>query len=164
MKNKLTLSLAAMIAVGTFAFAQPSSPRGDFKMQQKCGMHAHSKMNNVDIFGKLNLSDSQKRIMKQNRQANFKNMKFAKQNKARVKMSNYLSVNGFDKARFIRDRAQMSQNRAAYAANSFSRQYDVLTPSQKKQFIKLLKEKETNKVAKMGRNGPRGGSCSFKRG
>ncbi|MBN2721800.1 MAG: Spy/CpxP family protein refolding chaperone [Campylobacterales bacterium] len=162
MKNKLTLSIAALMAVGTFAFAQPS--QGDYKMQQKCGMHTHSKMNNADIFGKLNLSDSQKRAMAQNRQANFKNMKFAKQNKARVKMSNYLNVNGFDKNRFIRDRAQMSQNRAAYTANSFSKQYDVLTPSQKKQFIKLLKEKEANKVAKMGRHGPRGGSCSFKQG
>ena len=162
MKNKLTLSIAALMAVGTFAFAQPS--QGDCKMQQKCGMHTHSKMNNADIFGKLNLNDSQKRAMVQNRQVNFKNMKFAKQNKARVKMSNYLSVNGFDKARFIRDRTQMSQNRAAHAANSFSRQYDVLTPLQKKQFIKLLKEKETNRVSKMGRHGPRGGSCSFKQG
>lgn len=162
MKNKLTLSIAALMAVGTFAFAQPS--QGDCKMQQKCGMHTHLKMNNADIFGKLNLSDSQKRAMAQNRQANFKNMKFAKHNQAKVKMSNYLNASGFDKTKFIRDRAKMSQNRTAHMANSFSRQYDVLTPSQKKQFIKLLKEKEANKVAKMGRHGLRGGNCSFKQG
>jgi len=162
MKNKLTLSIAALMAVGTFAFAQPS--QGNCKMQYKCGIHKHSQMNNADIFGKLNLSDSQKRAMAQNRQANFKKMKFAKQNRVRVKMSNYLSTNGFDKVRFVRDRAQMSQNRAVDMANAFSKQYDVLTPSQKKQFIKMLKEKEASRVAKMGRHGSRGGSCGFKQG
>jgi len=162
MKNKLTLSIAALMAVGTFAFAQPL--QGDCKIQQKCGMHTHSKMNHADIFGKLNLSDSQKKTIAENRQANFKNMKFAKQNRGGVKMSNYLSVNGFDRAKFIKDRAQMSQNRAAYAANAFSKQYDVLTPSQKKQFIEMLKEKEANRVAKMGKHGSIGGHCGYKRG
>jgi len=79
-------------------------------------------------------------------------------------MSNYLSTNGFDKVRFVRDRAQMSQNRAVDMANAFSKQYDVLTPSQKKQFIKMLKEKEASRVAKMGRHGSRGSSCGFKQG
>lgn len=162
MKNKLTLSIAAILAFGAFAFAQPY--KGDCAMQQKCGMHTHSRMNNMGVFGKLNLSDSQKRTMEQNRQANFKNMKFAKQNKARVNMSNYLSVNGFDKARFIRDRTQMAQNRAAHMANSFASQYAVLTPMQKKEFIKILKAKEENRAMKMGTYGPRDGSCGFKRG
>ncbi len=160
MKNKLTLSIAAILAVGTLAFAQPSSNNGDCRMQQKCGMSKHAKMNHMNFFDKLNLTDAQKSTMEQNRKANFKNMKFNN----KVQMSNYVSINGFDKARFIRDRTQIAHDRAAHMADAFSSQYAVLTPVQKKEFIRLLKDREANRFAKMGKHGSRDGNCTFKSG
>jgi Spy/CpxP family protein refolding chaperone len=159
MKNKLTISIVAILATGSLAFAQPFL-KGDCPMQQQHRMCAHSKMNHMNIFEKLNLSDAQKSAMEQNRKAH--NMKFRNHN--RVKMSNYLSIHGFDKARFIKDRTQMAHDRAAYMADAFSKQYAILTPVQKKEFIQLQKDREIMMPAKMAGQGSRDGNCSFKRG
>ncbi|MDD5405803.1 MAG: Spy/CpxP family protein refolding chaperone [Sulfurovaceae bacterium] len=160
MKNKLTISIVAILAAGSFAFAQPSFQDG-CKMQQQSSACAHSKMNNMNIFGRLDLSDAQKSAMEQNRKTNFQNMKYQYHN--RIKMSNYLSIHGFDKVRFVRDRTQMAHGRAVHMADAFSRQYAILTPMQKKEFIKQLKDKETNMSMRMSGQGPRSGGCNFKR-
>jgi Spy/CpxP family protein refolding chaperone len=135
MKRKLTITLVSIFAMGAIAAATPINykdcPRKDI-------------MYHTALFEKLNLSKSQKHEIDSIKKSNFeKRQAMMRQNS--VFFSNYLSDRGFDKSKYIKDKSDREQ----MMADNFEKIYSILTPSQKKEFIELLKQMESKRMDMM---------------
>ena len=142
MKKRIMIALAGVLAIGALAFASPMNFKG---CQNK------EPMDQTMLMEKLNLTDAQKKEIAAIRQTNMENRK-AMMGQNRVKLSAYLSEKGFDKAKFIKDKLAQEEMKTSRMANNFEKTFNVLTPSQKGEFIKLMQDRES-KMQKMMQNG-----------
>lgn len=142
MKKRIMIALAGVLAIGALAFASPMNFKG---CQNK------EPMDQMMLMEKLNLTDAQKKEIAAIRQTNMENRK-AMMGQNRVKLSAYLSEKGFDKAKFIKDKLAQEEMKTSRMANNFEKTFNVLTPSQKGEFIKLMQDRES-KMQKMMQNG-----------
>lgn len=142
MKKRIMIALAGVLAIGALAFASPMNFKG---CQNK------EPMDQTMLIEKLNLTDAQKKEIAAIRQTNMENRK-AMMGQNRVKLSAYLSEKGFDKAKFIKDKLAQEEMKTSRMANNFEKTFNVLTPSQKGEFIKLMQDRES-KMQKMMQNG-----------
>jgi Spy/CpxP family protein refolding chaperone len=142
MKKRIMIALAGVLAIGALAFASPMNFKG---CQNK------EPMDQTMLIEKLNLTDAQKKEIAAIRQTNMENQK-AMMGQNRVKLSAYLSEKGFDKANFIKDKLAQEEMKTSRMANNFENIFNVLTPSQKSEFIKLMQDRES-KMQKMMQNG-----------
>ncbi len=132
MKRKLTIAMAGILGAGALAIASPMK----FKdCQRKDIMH------HAALFEKLNLSDTQKNEIAQIRKENFEQRKVM-MGQNRINLSAYLTEKGFNKTQFIKDKLDKEEMRTAKMANNFEKMFNILTPVQKTEFIKLQKDRE----------------------
>lgn len=151
MKTTKTLALASFVILGAIAMAQPSM--GDNNRCGKCdNMSKSGKMQKCNkgnkgnrggemIFSQLNLTDAQKQKfqeLRDNKQA----MRSENRGKLRPKMSDFVTPDSFNKQKFIEAQVTHANIRANMMAQSFEERFNILTPEQKKEYIKLLKERE----------------------
>jgi protein CpxP len=133
MKRKLTITLVGILAIGTLAIASPMK----FK-----DCHRKDIMYHTVLFEKLDLSDAQKNEIAQIRKANLEQRQ-AMVGANRVNFSAYLTEKGFNKTQFIKDKLAKEEMKTAKMANNFEKIFNILTPAQKTEFIKLQKDRES---------------------
>lgn len=142
MKKRLIITLASVLAIGALAFASPMN----FKGCQNKGP-----MDQTMLVEKLNLTDAQKKEIAAIRQANMETRQMM-MGQNRVKFSSYISEKGFDKAKFIKDKLAQEEMKTSKMANNFEKIFNVLTPAQKGELVKLMQDRES-KMQKMMQNG-----------
>jgi Spy/CpxP family protein refolding chaperone len=142
MKKRLIITVASILAIGALAFASPMN----FKGCQNKGP-----MDQTMLVEKLNLTDAQKKEIATIRQTNMETRQ-AMMGQNRVRFSSYLSASGFDKAKFIKDKLAQEEMKTSRMADNFEKIYNVLTPAQKDEFIKLMKDRESNMQKMMQKN------------
>ncbi|HHO42178.1 MAG TPA: hypothetical protein ENN12_02355 [Epsilonproteobacteria bacterium] len=148
MKTTKTLALASFLIFGAIAMGQPSM--GDSNRGKNCNnisksgkMHKGQRGDEM-IFSQLNLTVNQKQKLQQLRESRQK-MREENRGKMAVKMSDFITPNGLDRKKFIQAKVNHADIKARNNAQSFEEKFAILTPEQKKQYVKLLKEREAKK-------------------
>jgi protein CpxP len=148
-----TLKVLTIIAItglaGTVAAnACPSNGQNKqiCKKQKICQKNKGHRGDMKEIFQKLDLTDAQKSVMRENRQDMREKMKGKrsqrKDKRGMENMSEFVSANGFDKQAFIAKATQRSQAMIEMRANRFEKTMNILTPEQRVKFVTLLQEKQ----------------------
>lgn len=137
-KRFTIVTIAGVIGLSTL-YAQPVEGGFHEKRDMKHHRKAHHQKMRA-IFKQLNLTDAQKKALKENRQAQRKAMK-AKHNEMRAKhnIGKFVTVKGVDRAGMIAEATKRATERANMRADMIEKTLSILTTEQKTKFIELLK-------------------------
>lgn len=97
-----------------------------------------------------------------------KEYEMSKKMKSSKGMADYFKDGKFDKEAFIKDMLDKKKGKVALKAEKFEKMYNILTPEQKKQFVKNLDAMKKSCGMKSGKKGcdssGKGGKCADGRG
>lgn len=119
-----------------------------FNMENKKMCHENKEHRNdmKEIFKKLDLTSEQQNAMKENRQAMREQMKEKRTHMNRKRgmadMSEFVSVDGFDKQGFVSKATQKAQMMIDMRADRFEKTMNILTPEQRVKLVALLQERQ----------------------
>ncbi|WP_455757256.1 Spy/CpxP family protein refolding chaperone [Sulfurimonas sp.] len=143
MNKKIILSLASALLLSTAVFASgmnSENNKGTKKeFTKKIGKKNHGKSRVMSMMMRLDLSDEQKAKIKELKKQNMQNI---------PKTSDAFSESGFDKDLYIKLSKEKRDNMIQNKANMIEGMYQVLTPSQKKEFKEMLSQKRMMKNSK----------------
>lgn len=150
MKTLKVLTIIAITGLAGTVAANACPSNGQNKQmcekQEMCQKNKGHRGDMKEIFQKLDLTDAQKSVMKENRQAMRGQMKVKrsqrKGKRGMANMSEFVSANGFDKQAFIAKATQRSQAMIEMRANRFEKTMNILTPEQRVKLVTLLHEKQ----------------------
>lgn len=144
MKTLKVLTIVAITGLvgATSVYASP------LNMENKKMCHKNKEHRNdmKEIFKKLDLTPDQQNAMKENRQAMREQMKEKRSQMNRKRgmadMSEFVSVDGFDKQGFVSKATQKAQMMIDIRADRFEKTMNILTPEQRVKFVTLLQERQ----------------------
>lgn len=141
-----TLKVLAIVAVtGLVGMATVHANSKDANGSSFCKKIKSHKGEMKEIFKQLNLSDTQKTALKENRDSMRSQMKVhrAKRHGQRMEnMAKFISKKGFNKEAFMKMQSEKSAKRSTAKADNFAKVIAILTPEQRIKLVKILQEKK----------------------
>lgn len=153
-KIKILTTITLVAAISStilFADCNKSSCKGMQNKSMECnmkdrGMDKHPKQNmkhrgEMRLFDDLNLTDAQKKSLRDLRSENKMDRKHEKMKLHGNAMEKSVSANGFNKAKFIEVSTRQFNERINKKAENMEKIFAILTPAQKAELNKRLHQK-----------------------